>query len=438
MKKKIFFLLSILCAGAMASCTKYGDVKYVDPVFDPTKVEVTLIAPDCTVNNNLAKSSISDKGAVSWAAGDAFYYFTDASKKALTKGDIKTGGKTSSLTLPRINDKYIAAIHSCDNVQPAVSDYTPKSFTFAAVNPVQSGKFAGSLVGYSEASKATDFLNLSMKSATAAIQFVLPADNKVDKVVMVVADKVAGNEINGQAKVDITAATPSAAYAGLYTGAAAGSQYEITVNTAKQAGTFFINTLPVNLANGFSLFLYTGATSKEIKYNDVAADLVAGTVYTVGNLLLVPPEPITLTFTTEDLGVASGWTLSTSEVTQFVSAGSYGDIKIDIPDPGTGSLNGYYLTTGGYISLRNYQARGEGKFILTSKSGMNIKAITMKFTNKNDGIGLYNGEAINNGVQYKFNDVQTSRTIKVGSSSGKTSGQISIYEWEIILQEIVK
>ena len=58
---------------------------------------------------------------------------------------------------------------------------------------------------------------------------------------MVVNEKIAGNEISGAFKVDMTSASPSAVYLAPFDGSKADSQYEITVATGKKEGVFFMN-----------------------------------------------------------------------------------------------------------------------------------------------------------------------------------------------------
>lgn len=139
MKKYYFYFL--LVAGALASCTKERPV-YVDREFDPSVIETTFIASDFTCTNVLAKSSVTEKGVMTWSEGDEVYYFSDAAAKKMDKIAFTSSGKTPTVMLSHKNgSKYIAAYYPGENVSdPAIKDYTLNSFSCPGISPVQSGK----------------------------------------------------------------------------------------------------------------------------------------------------------------------------------------------------------------------------------------------------------------------------------------------------------
>ena len=122
MKKYYFYFL--LVAGALASCTKERPV-YVDREFDPSVIETTFIASDFTCTNVLAKSSVTEKGVMTWSEGDEVYYFSDAAAKKMDKIAFTSSGKTPTVMLSHKNgSKYIAAYYPGENVSdPAIKDY---------------------------------------------------------------------------------------------------------------------------------------------------------------------------------------------------------------------------------------------------------------------------------------------------------------------------
>ena len=451
MKKKIFYFLPLLVAGALVSCNK-EKISYVDPEFDPNVIETTFIVQDFSLNSELMKSSISDKGATTWEAGDEVYYFTDAAAKQMSKVAITAGGKTASVLLDhKSGSKYVAAYYPGEKVSSVgVTDYTLKTFTCPGINPSQSGKAVQPAVAYNTIGDDTRFMNLTLTNICSALQFSLPEGNDIDKVVMTVNEQVAGNEINGAFKVDLTAASPAAAYSSVYSGAAAGSQYETIVATGKKGGTFYINVLPCTLAKGFTLNLYSGNSVKlSVNYADKAAAFIPGRIYSIGDPSAVPPEPEKFTFTTDELGSASGWPVMVQDPTKaegspielFTDKAQYGDLTMSVPENPSGSQNGYVTSTYdtetktfSYKAWRFYQARNKGTLVISSMSGRNIKSVKFTYTNKNTGVIMCGDVQIDNNVEVTFSDVQSTRTFTCGNTGTSSSGQYSIESWEITVQ----
>lgn len=427
MKKYYFYFL--LVAGALASCTKERPV-YVDREFDPSVIETTFIASDFTCTNVLAKSSVTEKGVMTWSEGDEVYYFSDAAAKKMDKIAFTSSGKTPTVMLSHNNgSKYIAAYYPGENVSdPAIKDYTLNSFSCPGISPVQSGKIVSPAIAYTKINDDTRFLNLTLKNLTSALQFSLPENNEIDKVEMVVNNMSAGNEINGAFKVDITTADLTPIFAGSYSGKD-GSQYVTSIATGKKSGVFYINVLPCTLAEGFTLKLYEGSKVQTVKYGDQAS-FAPGLIHTIGDPTVVPAEPETFTFTTPDLGRANNWEFV--DDARYYSAAEYGDLRMTVLENPDGAQNGYLLKNSS--GWRFYQARAKGTLTIECISGRNIKTVKFTYLNKNGGVMICNEVPISSDTPHTFTDISSSRTFICGSTSGSASGQYTITEWEITVQ----
>lgn len=427
MKKYYFYFL--LVAGTLASCTKERPV-YVDREFDPSVIETTFIASDFTRTNVLAKSSVTEKGVMTWSEGDEVYYFSDAAAKKMDKIAFTSSGKTPTVMLSHNNgSKYIAAYYPGENVSdPAIKDYTLNSFSCPGISPVQSGKIVSPAIAYTKINDDTRFLNLTLKNLTSALQFSLPENNEIDKVEMVVNNMSAGNEINGAFKVDITTADLTPIFAGSYSGKD-GSQYVTSIATGKKSGVFYINVLPCTLAEGFTLKLYEGSKVQTVKYGDQAS-FAPGLIHTIGDPTVVPAEPETFTFTTPDLGRANNWEFVNDA--RNYSAAEYGDLRMTVLENPDGAQNGYLLINSS--GWRFYQARAKGTLTIECISGRNIKTVKFTYLNKNGGVMICNEVPISSDTPHTFTDISSSRTFICGSTSGSASGQYTITEWEITVQ----
>ena len=427
MKKYYFYFL--LVAGTLASCTKERPV-YVDREFDPSVIETTFIASDFTRTNVLAKSSVTEKGVMTWSEGDEVYYFSDAAAKKMDKIAFTSSGKTPTVMLSHNNgSKYIAAYYPGENVSdPAIKDYTLNSFSCPGISPVQSGKIVSPAIAYTKINDDTRFLNLTLKNLTSALQFSLPENNEIDKVEMVVNNMSAGNEINGAFKVDITTADLTPIFAGSYSGKD-GSQYVTSIATGKKSGVFYINVLPCTLAEGFTLKLYEGSKVQTVKYGDQAS-FAPGLIHTIGDPTVVPAEPETFTFTTPDLGRANNWEFVNDA--RFYSAAEYGDLRMTVLENPDGAQNGYLLINSS--GWRFYQTRAKGTLTIECISGRNIKTVKFTYLNKNGGVMICNEVPISSDTPHTFTDISSSRTFICGSTSGSASGQYTITEWEITVQ----
>lgn len=427
MKKYYFYFL--LVAGTLASCTKERPV-YVDREFDPSVIETTFIASDFTRTNVLAKSSVTEKGVMTWSEGDEVYYFSDAAAKKMDKIAFTSSGKTPTVMLSHNNgSKYIAAYYPGENVSdPAIKDYTLNSFSCPGISPVQSGKIVSPAIAYTKINDDTRFLNLTLKNLTSALQFSLPENNEIDKVEMVVNNMSAGNEINGAFKVDITTADLTPIFAGSYSGKD-GSQYVTSIATGKKSGVFYINVLPCTLAEGFTLKLYEGSKVQTVKYGDQAS-FAPGLIHTIGDPTVVPAEPETFTFTTPDLGRANNWEFV--DDARYYSAAEYGDLRMTVLENPDGAQNGYLLKNSS--GWRFYQARAKGTLTIECISGRNIKTVKFTYLNKNGGVMICNEVPISSDTPHTFTDISSSRTFICGSTSGSASGQYTITEWEITVQ----
>lgn len=427
MKKYYFYFL--LVAGTLASCTKERPV-YVDREFDPSVIETTFIASDFTRTNVLAKSSVTEKGVMTWSEGDEVYYFSDAAAKKMDKIAFTSSGKTPTVMLSHNNgSKYIAAYYPGENVSdPAIKDYTLNSFSCPGISPVQSGKIVSPAIAYTKINDDTRFLNLTLKNLTSALQFSLPENNEIDKVEMVVNNMSAGNEINGAFKVDITTADLTPIFAGSYSGKD-GSQYVTSIATGKKSGVFYINVLPCTLAEGFTLKLYEGSKVQTVKYGDQAS-FAPGLIHTIGDPTVVPAEPETFTFTTPDLGRANNWEFVNDA--RYYSAAEYGDLRMTVLENPDGAQNGYLLINSS--GWRFYQARAKGTLTIECISGRNIKTVKFTYLNKNGGVMICNEVPISSDTPHTFTDISSSRTFICGSTSGSASGQYTITEWEITVQ----
>lgn len=445
MIKKILCFVPFLIAGVLVSCTKERPV-YVDREFDPSVIETTFIASDFTCTNELAKASLTDKGVLTWAAGDEVYYFSDAAARKMDKVAFAADGKTPSVLLTHNSgSKYVAAYYPGEKVSdPAIKDYTLKSFTCPGINNVQKGVICCPAVAYAEINDDTRYMNLTLRNVCSAIQISLPEGNEIDKVVLSANEKTAGNEINGAFKLDITAA-PAPVFTETYDGKA-GSQYETTVNTGKKAGTIYINVLPCTLQKGFTLSLYSGSKVQNVKYDAVAA-FTPGRIHTLGDPTVVPAEPETFKFTTNELGISSGWTPMEQDPAKaegnpkelYTTEASFGDLAMSVPANPGGSQNGYVTasyTDGAfsYSGWRFYMARNSGTLVMNCKSGRNIKTVKFTYSNKNGGVIKCGDAQINNGAAYTFTDISSTRTFTCASTSGSASGQYTITEWEITVQ----
>lgn len=427
MKKYYFYFL--LVAGTLASCTKERPV-YVDREFDPSVIETTFIASDFTRTNVLAKSSVTEKGVMTWSEGDEVYYFSDAAAKKMDKIAFTSSGKTPTVMLSHNNgSKYIAAYYPGENVSdPAIKDYTLNSFSCPGISPVQSGKIVSPAIAYTKINDDTRFLNLTLKNLTSALQFSLPENNEIDKVEMVVNNMSAGNEINGAFKVDITTADLTPIFAGSYSGKD-GSQYVTSIATGKKSGVFYINVLPCTLAEGFTLKLYEGSKVQTVKYGDQAS-FAPGLIHTIGDPTVVPAEPETFTFTTPDLGRANNWEFVNDA--RYYSAAEYGDLRMTVLENPDGAQNGYLLINSS--GWRFYQVRAKGTLTIECISGRNIKTVKFTYLNKNGGVMICNEVPISSDTPHTFTDISSSRTFICGSTSGSASGQYTITEWEITVQ----
>ena len=427
MKKYYFYFL--LVAGALASCTKERPV-YVDREFDPSVIETTFIASDFTCTNVLAKSSVTEKGVMTWSEGDEVYYFSDAAAKKMDKIAFTSSGKTPTVMLSHKNgSKYIAAYYPGENVSdPAIKDYTLNSFSCPGISPVQSGKIVSPAIAYAKINDDTRFLNLTLKNLTSALQFSLPENNEIDKVEMVVNNMSAGNEINGAFKVDITDADLTPIFAGSYSGKD-GSQYVTSIATGKKGGVFYINVLPCTLAEGFTLKLYKGSKVQTVTYGDQAS-FAPGLIHTIGDPTVVPAEPETFTFTTPDLGRANNWEFVDGAM--YYYAAEYGDLRMTVLENPGGSQNGYLLKNSS--GWRFYQARAKGTLTIECISGRNIKTVKFTYSNKNGGVMICNEVPISSDTPHTFTDISSSRTFTCGSTSGSASGQYTITGWEITVQ----
>ena len=427
MKKYYFYFL--LVAGTLASCTKERPV-YVDREFDPSVIETTFIASDFTRTNVLAKSSVTEKGVMTWSEGDEVYYFSDAAAKKMDKIAFTSSGKTPTVMLSHNNgSKYIAAYYPGENVSdPAIKDYTLNSFSCPGISPVQSGKIVSPAIAYTKINDDTRFLNLTLKNLTSALQFSLPENNEIDKVEMVVNNMSAGNEINGAFKVDITTADLTPIFAGSYSGKD-GSQYVTSIATGKKSGVFYINVLPCTLAEGFTLKLYEGSKVQTVKYGDQAS-FAPGLIHTIGDPTVVPAEPETFTFTTPDLGRANNWEFVNDA--RYYSAAEYGDLRMTVLENPDGAQNGYLLINSS--GWRFYQARAKGTLTIECISGRNIKTVKFTYLNRNGGVMICNEVPISSDTPHTFTDISSSRTFICGSTSGSASGQYTITEWEITVQ----
>lgn len=427
MKKYYFYFL--LVAGTLASCTKERPV-YVDREFDPSVIETTFIASDFTRTNVLAKSSVTEKGVMTWSEGDEVYYFSDAAAKKMDKIAFTSSGKTPTVMLSHNNgSKYIAAYYPGENVSdPAIKDYTLNSFSCPGISPVQSGKIVSPAIAYTKINDDTRFLNLTLKNLTSALQFSLPENNEIDKVEMVVNNMSAGNEINGAFKVDITTADLTPIFAGSYSGKD-GSQYVTSIATGKKSGVFYINVLPCTLAEGFTLKLYEGSKVQTVKYGNQAS-FAPGLIHTIGDPTVVPAEPETFTFTTPDLGRANNWEFVNDA--RYYSAAEYGDLRMTVLENPDGAQNGYLLINSS--GWRFYQARAKGTLTIECISGRNIKTVKFTYLNKNGGVMICNEVPISSDTPHTFTDISSSRTFICGSTSGSASGQYTITEWEITVQ----
>ena len=427
MKKYYFYFL--LVAGALASCNKERPV-YVDREFDPSVIETTFIASDFTCTNVLAKSSVTEKGILTWSEGDEVYYFSDAAAKKMDKVAFTSSGKTPTVTLShKSGSKYITAYYPGENVSdPAINDYTLSSFSCPGINPVQSGTIVSPAVAYDEINDDTRYMNLTLKNLGSALQFSLPENNDIDKVEMVVNNMSAGNEINGAFQVDITAANPVPVFTGTYNGTD-GSQYVNSVATGKKGGIFYINVLPCTLAEGFTLKLYNGSNVQTVTYGDEAS-FTPGLIHVIGDPTVVPAEPETFTFTTPDLGRANNWDFVSDA--RYYDTAEYGDLRMTVLENPDGSQNGYLLANSG--GWRFYMARAKGTLTLECISGRNIKTVKFTYSNKNGGVMVCNDVQIPSDEPHTFTDISSSRTFICGSTSGSASGQYTITAWEITVQ----
>lgn len=429
-KNKFLFLILFIVV-ALFSCTEERPV-YVDREFDPSVIETALIASDFSSTNELSNASFTSIGAQTWSVGDEVYYLSDAAANQMDKIILASSGKTpSALITHNTGSKFIAAYYPGENVSSAgIKDYNVKSFGCPGVNPVQSGKICCPAVAYKEIDDATRYMNLAFKYVCSALQFELPEGNTIDKVSMVVNEKIAGNEISGAFKVDMTSASPSAVYLAPFDGSKADSQYEITVATGKKEGVFFMNVLPCTLAQGFTLKLYSGDKATSVNYGP-DAKFRAGVINALGDPTTVPAEPEVFTFTTPELAEASGWQPVAAGQTVNILEAEYGDISMTVPENPSGSQNGYVLAN--WTGWRFYMARNSGKLILNSKSGRNIKSVKFTYSNKNGGVIMCEDNQIDSDVTHNFTTSSSSRTFTCASTTGG-AGQYTISAWEITVQ----
>lgn len=232
MKRMNVAATALLFVLAMAGCAK------IDTGFaDETEVLFNASFADDT------KTACQSDGRVDWVAGDHIKYYSGAKATVNDYEVAESGHYTPVLAKVAAGTSFIVAAYGCSGI----SDHTATSFTMTgAVNAVQDGTFASAHASVAKTTSVQNGSMLSFHNITSLIKFTLERND----VAYALFKANAGETIQSDGVLAVTVSDEGAGAAFAEDGSSS-----IRVNT-NGAGTFYVSTLPVTLAGGFTILLY--------------------------------------------------------------------------------------------------------------------------------------------------------------------------------------